>query len=278
VSKFNNFVSFSSRRFEPERRLSSANESFNHHLSPSHKPRYRWHTALDQNPHNILRRCRRAGLLSHFHDAVQYIAVVYTHQLLNAHALFESVADLKSSASTASTPAAHEILTSEPRQFWIIYLLCLRWAKIQRKTRPFRVIWVARGDMIKLLNDTSTQTDIGWWLHFSDAILSYVYRVDAEKYLGLPSLIDVYGHDAVNIKERFPTLRIFFNSFRPLNWVLDSACAFSFALTGQSISSPIFSPLVHLRSFWNRASPFHLGNRALSAHLDYSTNNLNNTI
>ena len=38
---------------------------------------------------------------------------------------------------------------------------------------------------------------------FSDAIFSYVYRVDAEWHLGLPSLFDVYSHDAVNIKERF---------------------------------------------------------------------------
>ena len=69
-----NIVSFSSRRLSP-----SAGSALSLQTNNAHKPRYRWQ---DQNPHNILRRCH-AGFHPTLHDAVQYIAVVYTHHLLH---------------------------------------------------------------------------------------------------------------------------------------------------------------------------------------------------
>jgi hypothetical protein len=65
------------------------------------------------------------------------------------------------------------------------------------------------------------------------------------------------------------TLKIVSIFFSLLNWVLDSACAFSFTFHWP-INILINCPL--------QSSAHFLFVLALSAHLDYSTNNLNNTI
>jgi hypothetical protein len=110
-------------------------------------------------------------------------------------------------------------------------------------------------------------------------MLFYVYLIDAEKDLGLPSLIDVRSSECKH-KSMIPTLKIVTLFFSLLNWVLDSACAFSFTCHWpiNILINYTLQCLAHFPFVWNCASPFHFGYWALSAHLDYSSINLNNAI